>query len=129
MKIEHIGIWVKDLEQMKNFFVKYFSMKSGEKYTNPKKKFSSYFLTFRNSDARIELMTKTDIIHSARSRSNIYGYAHIAIGVGSKIKVNELTNVLKRDGFKIIDEPRTTGDGYYESVVEDPEGNLIEITL
>lgn len=129
MKIEHIAIWVKDLEHMKNFFVKYFSVKSIKKYTNPKKKFSSYFLTFPNSDARIELMNKTDIIDSAHSRSNIYDYEHIAIGVGSKIKAKELTDVLKRDGFKFIGEPLTTGDGYYESVVEDPEGNLIEITL
>ena len=53
---------------------------------------------------------------------------HIAISVGNKEKVDLLTNLIRNKGYEIIGEPRTTGDGYYESVIADPEGNHIEIT-
>lgn len=126
MKIEHIAIWVKDLEKMKAFYLQYFELTSNEKYINPKKQFSSYFLSFE-SGARIELMHKPDISEFITKQS--LGIAHLAISVGSKEKVNLLTEQLKIDGHKIVGVPRTTGDGYYESVIADPEGNLIEITI
>ena len=128
MRIEHIAIWVKDLEGMRNFYNKYFNTKSGEKYFNEKKKFSSYFLSFKNG-ARLEIMHRPDIVEQLGQKGLINGLAHFAISIGSKEKVNQMTELFRTDGFEIIGEPRTTGDGYYESVILDPEGNQIEITV
>lgn len=127
MKIEHVAIWVNDLEKMKNFYITYFNMKCGVKYVNDKKSFSSYFLSFNNG-ARIELMHRPDISEQFRIKGEHNGLTHIAISVGNKSNVNKLTELVRNNGFKIIGEPRTTGDGYYESVIEDPERNIIEIT-
>ena len=129
MKIEHLAIWVKELEQMKLFYEQYFHAKAGEKYYNPNKNFTSYFLEFE-SDCRLELMHKPEIPTNLNNveKQNI-GIMHFAISTGSKKKVDELTEELRKNGFSIIGEPRTTGDGYYESVVLDPEDNRIEITI
>ena len=127
MKIEHLAIWVEDLEKMKNFYIKYFNMKCSEKYINNKNSFSSYFLSF-DSGARIELMYRPDISEQIENKGRINGLTHIAISVGNKEKVNQLTDLIRNKGYKIIGEPRTTGDGYYESVIADPEGNHIELT-
>jgi lactoylglutathione lyase len=128
MRIEHLAIWVQDLEKMKTFYSHFFQMKSGEIYINEKKGFSSYFLSFENG-ARLELMHRADIMESEISRSLFIGLNHLAISVGSKEKVDELTNFFRENGIQIVGEPRTTGDGYYESVIADPEGNLVEITI
>lgn len=128
IKIEHLAIWTKDLEKAKDFYVKYFDMVCGEKYHNPTKQFTSYFLSFQNSNVRIELMHRPDITDHVGKKGTTNGLAHFAISVGSKERVNSLTERLRADDFIIESEPRTTGDGYYESVVLDPEGNLIEIT-
>lgn len=127
MKLEHIGIWTKDLEGMRHFYMTYFGMKSNEKYTNEKKGFSSYFLSF-DSGARIELMHRDAIALKSAHRDQLTGIAHVAISLGSKDSVNALTETLREKGYQVIGEPRTTGDGYYESVIEDPEGNWIELT-
>ena len=127
MRIEHLAIWVKDLESMKDFYKTYFEAKSGEKYHNPVKNFASYFLSF-NSGPRLELMHRPDVVRRTNGEGEYIGITHFAITVGSQNKVNELTENLRNSGFKVIGEPRTTGDGYYESVVLDPEGNRIEIT-
>lgn len=127
MKIEHIAIWTLDLEKMKSFYLNFFDLKSNEKYYNPKKKFSSYFLSFENG-ARIELMHRPDISEFIEIKDSKLGLTHFAISVGSKEKVNMITELVRKNGFNIIGEPRTTGDGYYESIISDPEGNLIEIT-
>lgn len=127
MKIEHIAIWTNDLEGIRHFYEKYFQVTAGEKYFNPKKNFESYFLRFEDG-ARIEIMRKPEIISAEKNITDEFiGLAHFAISVGSKEKVNALTEQLRQDGIQIIGEPRTTGDGYYESVVLDPEGNRIEI--
>lgn len=127
MKIEHIAIWVKDLERSKEFYQKYFGAVSNEKYHNPVKNFESYFLSF-DQGCRIEIMTRPDIKESENSyESQQFGIIHLAFSVDSKEKVNELTETLRRDGYTIAGEPRTTGDGYYESVILDPENNIIEI--
>ncbi|MFK7811370.1 MAG: VOC family protein [Maribacter sp.] len=128
MKIEHIAIWVSDIEGMRMFYEQYFNAKAGEKYINPKKKFTSYFLSFEES-ARLELMHTPEISSILKQKNEFLGLAHFAVSVGSKNKVDTLTNQLRKDGFTIAGEPRTTGDGYYESVVLDPEGNRIEITI
>ncbi|MDN4164238.1 VOC family protein [Cytophagales bacterium LB-30] len=127
MKLEHVAIWVSDLEAMREFYQKYFNMRSGGKYENLQKGFSSYFLSFENG-ARIEIMKRNDITNAAGLKGMSIGLAHIAISVGNKELVDSYTERLRKDGFTIIGEPRTTGDGYYESVILDPEGNQIEIT-
>jgi len=127
MRIEHIAIWVNNLEEMKDFYMKYFSMKCSNRYENPKKGFTSYFLSF-DTGARIEIMNRKDISRKINIKGISNGFTHLAFSVGSVEKVDELTELIRSNGFKIFGEPRTTGDGYYESVVIDPEGNHIEIT-
>jgi lactoylglutathione lyase len=127
MRIEHIAIWVSDLDLIRQFYEKYFNARSNQKYQNERTGFMSYFLLFENS-ARIEIMTRPDILQE-RAKDTTLGYAHFAFSVGSKEKVLELTELLRKDGFIIAGEPRTTGDGYFESVIKDPDGNLVEITI
>jgi len=129
MKIEHLAIWVYDLELMKAFYSKYFDMAAGEKYTNTAKQFSSYFLRFGGDSTRLELMHKPGLPPATGRTGDQLGITHFAVSVGNKEKVDALTEQLRKDGFPIFGEPRTTGDGYYESVILDPEGNHIEITI
>lgn len=126
MKIEHIGLFVKDLEGARQFYETYFDCKAGAKYQNTKTRFQSYFLSFENG-ARLEIMTRPEI--SGENSLYPLGFAHIAFSLGSKDAVDTLTNRLKADGYQIINGPRTTGDGYYESVALDPEGNQLELTV
>jgi len=126
MNIEHVAIWVKDLEGMRIFYETYFNCQSNDKYHNSKKKFESYFLTF-DTGARLEIMKKADI--DQNPQSNQTGWAHIAISLGSKEAVDQLTTRFKSDGYNVTNGPRVTGDGYYESVIEDPEGNSVELTV
>ena len=126
MKIEHVAMYVNDLERAREFFVKYFGAKANDGYHNPVKKFRSYFLTF-DDGSRLELMNKAEM-DDAPKTLNRTGFIHIAFSVGGKVEVDELTARLKSDGFTVIGEPRTTGDGYYESCIVDLEGNQIELT-
>ncbi len=129
MKIEHLAIWVKDIEKQKSFYEKYFSATAGKKYVNPQKNFQSYFLSFAEGP-RLELMHRPDVPANANDvQLQHIGLIHFAVSVGSKERVDQLTAQLRQDGYEILDGPRTTGDGYYESVVLDPEGNRIEITV
>ncbi len=124
MKIEHVGIWVKDLETMKEFYEIYFSAKAGQKYHNPKTGFTSYFMSFAEG-ARVELMHRADIQELLPEG---LGFAHLAMHVGNEQGVNQLAQRFSENGYEILSGPRRTGDGYYEAVVRDPEGNKIEIT-
>lgn len=127
MKIDHIAIWTFKLEALCNFYVHYFDASSSETYYNHSKEFRSYFLTF-SGDCRLEIMEMPNIPKSKNDPAKQYtGLAHFAISVGSKPAVNRLTEELRSDGFRVVGEPRTTGDGYYESVVLDPDGNRVEI--
>jgi lactoylglutathione lyase len=128
MKIEHLAIWVKDLESMKRFYCHQFDFKAGERYHNSKRGFSSYFLSGEGG-ARLEFMLQNDIQAGNLSRGKRLGLAHFAISLGSENAVDQLTERLRSAGIKIIGEPRRTGDGYYESVIEDPEGNWVELTV
>ncbi len=129
IKIEHLAIWVEDLEAMKMFYEKYFAGRAGEKYHNEKKNFTSYFIEF-DGGCRLEIMNRPNIPKNLNSTISEYiGIIHFAISVGSKSEVDKLTNQLRNDGFTVVGEPRTTGDCYYESVVLDPENNRIEITV
>jgi lactoylglutathione lyase len=127
MHIEHIAIWTHQLEAQKSFYETYFSAQAGQKYTNPETYFASYFLTF-TSGARLELMQAPDV-NRAPATVRMVGYAHLAFSVGSKEQVDRLTGRIEVDGYRIVTRPRTTGDGYYESVALDPDGNQIEITV
>lgn len=127
MKIEHLAIWAEEIDTLKNFYIKYFDFKASDFYHNPKKNFTSCFLSFDKNSTRIELMHRPDI-KSPTSRGDLKGLAHFSISVGSKEKVNSLTEWLRKDKYTILSEPRTTGDGYYESAISDPEGNYVEIT-
>jgi lactoylglutathione lyase len=125
--IEHIAIWVKDLEKMKNFYCKYFDTTPGDKYHNVKKDFNSYFLHFSDG-CRLEIMHMPTIVESKNNlEPQALGLIHFAISVGNEEAVNALTERLRKDGYAIIGEPRRTGDGYYESVILDPENNRVEI--
>src|SRR5450432_2188910 len=128
MKIEHLAIWVHDLEIMRSFYLKYFDTSSGEKYVNTKTQFQAYFILFGEGKTRLELMMRPDILSDNSRRGFNMGIAHFAISVGGKDKVNELTERIRNDNFIICSAPRTTGDGYYETVVLDPEGNYLEIS-
>lgn len=128
MKIEHVAIWTKDIEKLKKFYVDYFDGIAGDKYINTKKHFESYFIKFE-SGARLEVMQMPTIPSNLNDTINQYiGLIHMAISVGGIEKVNELTDTLRNAGYKVVGEPRHTGDGYYESCILDPDGNRIEIT-
>jgi lactoylglutathione lyase len=126
MHIEHVAMYVNDLEATKDFFVKYFNATSNEGYHNKTTDFRSYFLNF-DDGARLEIMNKPQMKDDEKSL-NRTGFVHIAFSLGSKKAVDELTEKLKNDGYEIISGPRTTGDGYYESCIIGIEGNQIEIT-
>jgi len=129
MKIEHLAIWVTDLEAMRTFYETYFHATANTKYRNDKKQFESYFLSFAEGP-RLELMNRPDIPANVNDLKKEYiGIIHFAISVGNKETVDTMTETLRKDGYSIVGEPRWTGDGYYESVVLDPEGNRIEITV
>ena len=127
MKIEHIAMYVNDLEGARDFFVKYLGGVSNDGYRNELTGFRSYFITFDNG-ARLEIMNKPSMEDSAKI-VNRTGYIHIAFSVGSAEEVDRLTRAFREDGYEVINGPRTTGDGYYESCIIGVEGNQIEITV
>lgn len=127
MKIEHVAMYVNNLEEARAFFVKYLNGKSNDGYHNKITDFRSYFISF-DDGARLEVMTKPNMV-DANKDLNRTGYVHIAFSVGSSEEVDRLTAELKADGYEVVSGPRTTGDGYYESCIVAIEGNQIEITI
>ena len=127
MKIEHIAMYVNDMECARDFFIKYLSGKSDDGYQNTKTGFRSYFISF-DDGARLEIMNKPNMVDVDKNL-NRTGLIHIAFSAGSRERVDELTQRLKTDGYEVVSGPRTTGDGYYESCVIAIEGNQIEITV
>jgi lactoylglutathione lyase len=132
MKIEHIAIWAKDIDKVCAFYRKYFDGVVHPVYHNPAKQFTSRFVTFE-SGARLEVMHRPDIdadvgtVTSPMFHVEHLGFTHLSFSVGSKEGVDRLTQKMSDDGIQIVGQPRTTGDGYYESVVLDPEGNRVEV--
>lgn len=127
MHIEHVAMYVNDLEAARDFFVRYLGGRSNEGYHNTTTDFRSYFISF-DEGARLEIMTRPQMPDTAKDL-NRTGYAHIAFSVGSKETVDALTATLKAAGYEVVSGPRTTGDGYYESCVVAVEGNQVEITI
>jgi lactoylglutathione lyase len=125
MKLDHIALWVRDLKSEADFYCKYFNGTSGPEYFNPNRGFRSCFIRF-DSGARLELMHTDSIDHSYEAS---FGWHHVAFSVGTKELVDKLTERLRADGHKIVSGPRITGDGYYESVILDPEDNQVEVTV
>jgi lactoylglutathione lyase len=126
MYIEHIAMYVNDLENTKEFFERYFGAQTNDGYHNKTTDFRSYFLSFENG-ARLEIMNKPNQTDMKKPLTRT-GYIHIAFSLGSKEAVNLLTDRLKSDGYDVVSGPRITGDGYYESCIIGIEGNQIEIT-
>ncbi len=126
IRIDHTAMYVQDLENMKDFFVRFFSAQANRMYHNPKTGLRTYFLTFTDG-SRLEIMNRPEVSVTEKSAFPS-GYAHIAFSVGSKEAVDDLTHTLEDSGYAVISGPRTTGDGYYESCIQGPENNLIEIT-
>lgn len=126
MHIEHIAMYVNDLEKARDFFVRYFNAASNEGYHNKTTDFRSYFLSF-DDGARLEIMKKPEM-EDGKKTLNRTGYVHIAFRLGSKEAVDELTERMRKDGYQVVNGPRTTGDGYYESCIIAIEGNQIELT-
>jgi lactoylglutathione lyase len=126
MTVSHIAIWTLDIEKSKSFYCGWFGAKAGSLYANDTTGFKSYFLDFGDS-CKLELMSTPELVDMDPKR--VFGLAHFAIATGSAEKVDSLTKALRDQEFEVISEPRTTGDGYYESVIADPDGNFVEITV
>lgn len=128
IRIEHVALWTEEVERLVQFYSKYFNATAGARYVNPAKGFESRFVNFEGGGARLEVMqsTRVEAVKHAPGAQRM-GRTHLAVSVGSDSGVDELTDRLRRDGYEAIDGPRRTGDGYYESVTRDPDGNRIEI--
>jgi lactoylglutathione lyase len=130
MRIGHIAIWTNNLEELLEFYITYFQATASDKYVNPIKQFESYFLTFPAGAVRLELMRKPGLRESPHETgAQAIGYTHLAFSVGSEEQVDALTARMQKLGIPLVDGPRYTGDGYYESCVLDPDSNRVEITI
>lgn len=129
MTLEHVAIWTDKLEELKDYYIKYFEGTANDKYVNEKKQFSSYFLTFK-SGARLEIMKMKNIPDNLNDtiKTQHKGIIHLAFGVDTKQEVEEKARQLQTDGFIILSGPRKTGDGYYEFETLDPDNNRLEVT-
>lgn len=125
MHIDHLAIWTNDLERLKDFYAGFFNCKVSDRYDNEQKQFSSYFLSFQNG-ARLEIIKRHDV--TASNDKEVIGLAHFAIRLESPDQVKSMTRKFEEAGIIIESRPRTTGDGYYESVILDPDNNRIELT-
>jgi lactoylglutathione lyase len=126
VRVEHVALWTRDVERLRAFYERYFGARAGVRYESATRPgFVSYFLTFPDGGTRVELMTLPSL--AASPGAPTAGYAHVAVAVGSREVVEALTARMRRDGVSVVSEPRQTGDGYFESVVVDPDGNEVEV--
>ncbi|HSC92741.1 MAG TPA: VOC family protein [Gaiellaceae bacterium] len=126
-RIEHVALWTHDLERARGFYERFLGAHAGVRYENAATGFASYFLSLEDG-ARLELMQLPGIAAGAAPEQRT-GWVHVAISLGSEERVDALTAELAREGHRVLDGPRRTGDGYYESVVLDPDGNRLELTV
>ena len=127
-RIEHVAVWTGDIDRLRDFYVRFFGARAGGPYRNPAHAFESCFLEF-DGGARLEIMRTGQLeLAEAAPGAQRRGLTHLAIAVGSEARVDALTREIAAAGHPVLDEPRRTGDGYYESVVLDPDGNRIELT-
>lgn len=127
VSINHIGMYVSDLEEAKSFFEKYFEAKSNEMYSNEATGFQSYFLCF-DDGVTLEIMKRRGVDETLQPQHGL-GYDHLSLSVGSCSEVDRLTALLANDGYEIYKSPRVTGDGYYESTIIGPCGCMLELTI
>lgn len=128
MYIDHVAIWAHDIELLKDFYCQWFGATAGARYHNPVRGLTSYFLTFPDGGAKLEIMNEPAMADPAPGQK-LRGFCHIAVALGSKDAVGALTDRMRHSGVTILGNPRTTGEGLYESVVADPEGNPVELTV
>lgn len=128
MNINHIAVWADNIELLKDFYCRWFGATTAPQYHNPRRRLTSYFLTFPTSGVLLEIMNEPDIMAVEPGRK-LRGFCHIAMSVGSKEAVDDLTESMRSQGVPVLGNPRTTGEGLYESVVADPEGNTVELTV
>lgn len=127
MEINHVALYCMDLEAMREFFIRFFGAKSNEQYHNPRTGLRTYILSF-DDGARLEIMNRPET-QPTDNDSNRTGFIHISFAAGNKEEVDAQTIRLKEAGYEVLNAPRTTGDGYYESCIAGPEGIMIEITV
>lgn len=129
MKLEHAALWTEDLERSRAFYQRWFEARANQRYTNPRTGFASYFLAFGRGDARLELMQMPGVAPrpALAGGTQTMGLVHLAFAVGTPAEVDALTARMREAGVAVLDGPRRTGDGYYESVVADPDGNRVEL--
>jgi lactoylglutathione lyase len=125
MRIEHVALWSADIAVLRDFYVHWFAAQASPIYRNAATGFESFFVSI-GSGPRLELMQRPDV--DGVPLELTLGYAHIAINLGSQEAVDHLTGAMASEGVTVLSGPRHTGDGYYESVILDPEGNRIELT-
>ncbi len=125
--IEHLALYCADIERSREYYARFFGARSGARYENAAKGFSSYFLSFE-SGARLEIMSLAQLPKAAPP-APAFGLAHLAFRVGSESAVDELTRQIAAAGYDVYSAPRRTGDGYYESCVADPDSVRVEITV
>jgi lactoylglutathione lyase len=127
VRIDHVALYVCSLEDARDFFTRYFQATAGGEYRNPKTGLRTYFLTFTQG-ARLELMTR-DALPDGYPAQIATGFTHLAFSLGNRDAVDTLTARLAADSYPTLSGPRVTGDGYYESCVQGPEGCLLELTV
>lgn len=128
MQIEHVALWTPDIERLRAFYERWFGAVANARYESARVRgFASFFLTFPVGGTRLEVMQLPELSPAAPVPA--LGYAHIAISVGSREGVDALVAAVRAAGGVIRSEARMTGDGYYEAVIDDPDGNQVEVTV
>lgn len=124
MKVAHVALWTRDLDALCAFWARVFGAQVGKVYESRNRPgYRSRFLTFAEGPS-VEVMAGPWVGGATADETS--GYAHLALSLGSRPAVDLLADAMRGEG-RLVSGPRLTGDGYYEAVLRDPDGNLIEI--